>query len=316
MSLNCGAEGAFAAIAVEAAGGTFDASSERYEFLAENIALRDRVVRGMGVTGDLDLIASHLREGAAFVYGQLLMNVTPKELENWLPRILGGLKSGSTHSPGNTLPKFDMLIKRDTATHKYTDCLVASAQFSAETSIGGDDADDEPSLIQLLLTIMGKDETSGTWPASPPPIDELNKMYWIAADSTLTLMSTAYPMDSFRLVINNMLKPKIRNELRPVCIQSQGRIVQFAPVIPASAAAVTALYNTRPSGAASLAFSGAKYLDEEDYATTFTMLNVFGQKVTPATKGRQEIPLQLNMTAYKSGTDASISILNSFPVPE
>jgi hypothetical protein len=209
-----------------------------------------------------------------------------------------------------------MLIKRDTATHKYTDCLVASAQFSAETSIGGDDADDEPSLIQLLLTIMGKDETSGTWPASPPPIDELNKMYWIAADSTLTLMSTAYPMDSFRLVINNMLKPKIRNELRPVCIQSQGRIVQFAPVIPASAAAVTALYNTRPSGAASLAFSGAKYLDEEDYATTFTMLNVFGQKVTPATKGRQEIPLQLNMTAYKSGTDASISILNSFPVPE
>lgn len=314
MSLNCGAEGAFSALAIDEVGATFDVNSERYEFLAENIALRDRVVKGIGVTGDLDLIGSHLRPGAGFVYGQLLMNVNAKELDAWLPRILGGSEAANVHSPGNALPAFDMLIKRDTASYKYTECMIAAATFSAETSVGGDD-DDEPSLLKMLLTIMGKDEASGTWPGTPPEIDETDKLYWIAADSTMTLMATAYPFDSFKLVINNMLKPKIRNELRPVCIQSQGRRVTFQPVIPKSATAVSNLYFTRPNGAGSLAFAGSKYLDDSDYATTFTFAKLYGEKVTPAVRGRTEIPLPLNLTAYKSGSSASITVTNTFPAP-
>jgi len=49
MSLNCGAQGAFAALAVDDVGATFGASSERYEFIAENTALRERIVKGVGV---------------------------------------------------------------------------------------------------------------------------------------------------------------------------------------------------------------------------------------------------------------------------
>jgi hypothetical protein len=314
MSLNCGAEGAFSAIAIEAVGGTFDADSERFEFIAENIALQERVVKGVGVTGDLDLIGSHLRPGAGFVYGQVLMNVTPKELDLWLPRILGGTETANVHSPGNALPAFDMLIHRDTSTYLYSNCMVASATFSAETSVGGNQ-DDEPSLVKLLLTIMGFDEEEEAWPGSPPVIDHEDKLYWIAADSTLTLMSVAYPFDSFKLVINNMLKPKIRNELRPVCIQSQGRMVNFAPVIPASTEAVDALYWIRPDGAGSLAFAGTKYLDDADYVTTFTLAKLFGEKVTPATRGRTEIPLPLNLTAYKPSGGHSITVTNTFPAP-
>jgi len=196
------------------------------------------------------------------------MNVTPKELDAWLPRILGGTETANVHSPGNALPAFDMLIKRDTATYRYNECMIASATFSAETSVGGDE-DDEPSLVKMMLTIMGKDEVQGTWAEAIPDVDEEHKLYWIAADSDLTLMGTAYPFDSFRLVINNMLKPHIRNSLRPVCIQSQGRVVNFAPVIPKSATAVTNLYWTRPNGAGSLAFAGSKYIANSEYVTTF-----------------------------------------------
>lgn len=317
MSLNCGSEGAFSALAVDAVGATFGASSERYEFLAENVGLRENVAKGLGITGELDNFGSHLRPGSGYVAGQILMNVSAKELDNWLQRILGGPGKdvSNVFTPGSTFTPFDMLIKRDKATYKYTECVVAAAVFSGETQIS-DRAEDEPQLIKMLLSIMGKDEDdTASWPGTPPPVDVQNKLYWLSADSTLTLMSTAYPFDDFRLTINNMMRPRLRNSLRPVCIESQGRMITMDTNIPHSATAVTNLYNTRPDGAGSLSFLSSKNLGNSDSETTFTLPKLYGEKVTPQTRGRTETHLPIKLQAYidPAVSEYVMTVTNDFP---
>lgn len=314
MSVNCGSEGAFSALAIDEVGATFDADSERYEFLAENIGLREGIVKGLGLTGELDTLSSHLRPGAGYVAGNLMMNISPKEFDLWIPRFLGGTETSNVHSMGSTFPAFDMLIKRDKGTFKYSNCYVTQAMIECETKINSE-GDDEPQLIKLTMAILGFDESSGqTWPDPGPDIDLQNKLYWLSGDSTLTLNSTAYPFDWFRLVINNMMRPRLRNNLRPVCIESHGRSVLIDTLIPHSATAHSNLYNTRLNGAGSLSFASSKYLGNSDSSTIFTLAKLYQEKQTPQTRGRTEthLPLRLHASKNDNSTDV-LTITNTFP---
>jgi hypothetical protein len=320
MSCNCGSQGVLTTIAMVANSGNpasptaFTSAAKRYDFVAENIGLQEWIVGDQGLTGSLDLAVDHIRNGPAFVTGQIMMNVSPQELDFLLPYILRGTKTGNDHLPGSLSPALDLMIKRDQVSFVYRGLQVDKAMFRASAGLG----QAEPSLMEMVISFVGIDEseTAATWPDPEPARDIDDVLYWLMADSTLTLGAAARPFEAFNLVIDNMLTPLMRNSLRPTCIRSEGRRVSFQPRLTLCSDSATGLYFTRPSGAGSLSFASSKYLGNSNSSTVFTFYNLYGRKRTPATRGRTETFLDLDLTAYPGDTPATepvVRITNTFP---
>jgi hypothetical protein len=320
MSCSCGSQGVLTTIAmVENSGddeepAVFDDGATRFDFVAENIGLKEWIVGDQGLTGSLDLSIDHIRNGPAFVTGQLMMNVSAKELDFLLPYILRGTKSSNDHLPGVNGKAMDIMIKRDKAVFVYRGLQVDKALFRANSSLG----QEEPSLVELMLTFIGKDEDAaqGEWPDPEPARDAEGVLYWLMADSTLTLGGSARPFEAFNLMIDNMLSPLMRNSLRPTCIRSEGRRVSFQPRLTLCEESADDLYFTRPTGAGSLGFASSKYLGNSDSSTIFTFYNLYGRKRTPSTRGRTETFLDLDLTVYPGDdpvTEPVVRVTNTFP---
>src|SRR5688572_9315496 len=102
------AQGSLSALYVEpgASTHTFDSSSERYEFLYETLQKRPRIVGGNGIRGTRAQSVERTRLGAYPVGGRIAMNVSPADLDLWLPRILGATESSDTFATAESLPSF------------------------------------------------------------------------------------------------------------------------------------------------------------------------------------------------------------------
>jgi hypothetical protein len=210
----------------------------------------------------------------------------------------------------------DIMVKRDQSTFVYRGLQVDKALFRASGSLN----QNEPGLLEMMLSVEGIDEeaSAGTWPTPEPARDGDDVLYWLMADSTLTLIGTAYPFEAFNLLIDNMLQPLMRNSLRPSCIQSQGRRVQFQPRLTLCSDSANNLYFTRPDGTASLSLASSKYLGNNNSETTFTLGRVYGRKVTPQTRGRTETFLDLDLGVYPGEnpvTTPVVKVTNRFPAP-
>lgn len=300
---------------------TFSASSERYEILNENVQYTDVTLGGNGLTGGIDPISNHLRSGTRMVFGNILLEVGPRELENWLPRILGNAPSGTTYTSAETfsLRPFDIMMRRDQGDVIYRHCAVNQALFRSRASIEGDEQ-----IMQLMLSIIGYEEHDGTglWPDPEPAFPEGNRLYWLHGDGALTLPTGAsdaqeeYYFDAFNLMFNNNLLPQTRNFLRITCLRSMGRVIRLQVTTPYTADSHEKLYIDKVDRAQGvLSFLGTKNLSgtaENNYTTTFTMPSLFQTRRTPSTGGHGPIPLSLDMQAYRSASGEPVTIENSY----
>lgn len=325
MSCACGSEGTLTTMLVEPSVGnpstaTFDENSERYDFVSEDMKFREWTVGTQDIVGSLERSISHRRTGPGLAGGRLMMHISPKELEFWIPRILfNTTKAGDVWSTGYETVEFDILIKRDQVVFKYTNMQVASAIFRSSAQFT-----DEPQLVQMMLTFLGRDEVKGTWPVTIPDPPSDNVLYWLHGDSTLSLGTSPYDyteeyyMEAFNLEIDNRLDPKFRNSLRPICIRSQGRIIKFQPRVPLCEQNADDLYFSGFDASGQLKFSGDKNLGESpaDSLTQFDFSRLYGTKVTPQTRGRTETFLDLDLESFP-GADPSaapaITITNTWP---
>lgn len=330
----CGSVGSYFKMAVENSDltdpcppATFDVNSERYEILNENVRFTDVVLGGNGLTGGLDPIAEHLRSGTRMVFGRILLEVGPYELSNWLPRILGNAPSGNTYTTTEVFDNrpFDILMSRDQGSVIYRRCSVNRAMLRARASIDGPEQ-----ILQLALDVIGYEEHGYTdpptnsvaveWPDPPPPLPSSDRLYWLLGDGKLELDTDnpnpkeEYYFDAFNLMFNNNLIPQTRNFLSITCLQSRGRTIQLQVTTPYTPDSHTKLYINRFDGEGIIQFLGTKNLDntpESTYSTVITMPNLFQTRETPNTQGRGEIPLSLNMQAYRTGTSEPITITNN-----
>lgn len=319
----CGSVGSYFKMAVEDSDlvdcnpATFSNTSERYEILNENVRYTDVVLGGNGLTGGIDPIKEHLRGGTRMVFGRILLEVGPNELANWLPRILGNDPTGNTYTTTDTWDNksFDIMMKRDQGTVTYRRCSVNRALLRARSSIEGPEQ-----ILQLAMDIIGYEEHDTTWPNPEPGLPDSNRLYWLLGDGKLEMdpdgadPSTEYYFDAFNLMINNNLIPQTRNFLNITCLQSRGRDIQLQVTTPYTTDSHTDLYITRFKGSAVLTFDGDKNLTgepESTYTTVITLPNLYQTRETPSTQGRGEIPLSLNLRAYRSDTTEPITITNS-----
>lgn len=314
--MTCGSFGVFTKMAVAPSTGdpsttTFGASSERYEILAENVQAVRSLVGTQGLTGNLDPIANHLREGVTYVQGSILLEMGPFELSNWLPRILRKdvEVDGITYNMGDDANEFDILIKRDYGTALYKNCQVSRCLLRAASSLRGSEQ-----VLQALITVVGKTEdNTASWPGSEPELPTLAEPFWVIGDTTMTLSGTSYPIDAFNLEIDNNLQLIPRNSLSIQCIRSAGRNTRLQFPTPLTTAAYSALYQSRFDGGGVLKFDAAKNLSPDAYYSTFTFPRLVQTRRTPATRGRTEIPLSIDLTAYRTDTDAPLAVTNELP---
>lgn len=333
----CGSMGVYTAVLVEDSNTdctpvTFSNTSERYEILSENIRYTDNLLGGEGLTGTIDTIGNHLRHGTRVVAGSLVMEVGAYELDHWLPRIFGNDASGTTFETDEVfnLQPFDIIIKRDQGVAQYRQCSVSSATFTSTASVSG-----QEQVMRMTLQIIGHEEhdtssenPSSGWPASPPSLPTAERLYWLLGDGKLEMtpatgetgagVQVEYYFDAFSLRIDNNLVPKTRNFLKVVCIQSRGRQIRLRVRSPYTTASHANLYINDFIGSGVLSFLGGQANHnnlEVDalYTTVFSFADLRQTRITPSTNGRGEIPLNLDLEAYRTATSEPISVVNTHP---
>lgn len=315
MTNTCAAMGFAAKLLMQGGAGprTFDASSEAYSILAETLSA-DRTYQGRRrLTGSLEMYDDAFREHSYLPGGAVVLQCSPKDLDNLLPRILGAAPSGNVYSPGTSFSggtgEFDILIDRENGVFRYTDCVVAKCTFRSATEEGNEGQNEE--LVELILYVFCKSETYATvWPGTPPTLS-LGGAYAPYAHWEGVLLANAHdtPYSEFELNIDNMMKPMFNNSKTPQCFRPMGRMVTLNtdnPFTPTTLADAQAMIASGIAG--SLTFTNS---------TLSTLIN-FGKLrnnyKSPNTKGRGETRLPFKMIASASSIAPSIKFTNDSTV--
>lgn len=299
----CSALGTFSRFAAHGGSSprTFGVGSENYSILYEDIKSR-RILQGnTGITGTRSRWAGKVRTHSYLVSGRVAMQVSPKELTAWLPRIFGGAISGTDVPLADTLPEFDLLIDRESDIYKYVDCQVVNAIIRGSSSEGGEKED----LIELIMTIVGKSETNGqSWSGSIPALTvDANDAPYGFWEGVLTVDSAALPMDQFVLSVDNGLAVRFRNSLTPTCIRATDRIVKLAAQMP-----FTTTSHAKALASNTAAVTGSLVFTNAGMSTSFAFAALRNIYTTPTIPGRSEIPLQAEFEAYRTVSTAEVVI--------
>lgn len=272
---------------------TFDASSEPFEFLSENVAKHASLFNPNGIRGTRSPCYSRTRKGPYSVAGQVRMNVSPADLAIWLPRIMGANASGNTFALAETLPAFGCLFNRVAQTFQYTDCYVDKAVFRGHASTSGA----SPPLIEMTLDILGTTEALGTsFPAVTLDCTSIAYQPFIFSDGVVTLAATSRPIMNFLLLIDNHLDARFTNSITATSITPLNRTVALRTTNPFTADELD-LYDQAAAGAAgSLVFTNGAV------STTFTFAKLQVPARSPVVMGKQEVPLYLDMISREAGT--------------
>jgi hypothetical protein len=305
----CAAQGVFGKILIEPktaegdADPTFDNLSERYTFMYETMAANRKLNGTRSIVGTRSQYQTQLSKEPFTPMGMLGMQPGPLDLDLLLPRILGEAESTDVFALAETLPIFDMLIHRDNGVFHYKNNRVNQALFQGRSDAG----EDEGNIVSLGMHIIGMDEVDTTaWPGSIPavPVSARNAPY-IFSQGVLTIGGTEYPIDEFKLSINNQLQVRHRNSLKPTCVFSAGREINLelrSPFTEAAYDMMWSLYST--SASATLVFTNG------NMDTTFTFPALRSMIDTPSVRGKGEIPLSIKLQAFRTASDLELQITN------
>lgn len=312
----CNAYGALSKLIVEggATPRTFDASSERYAILAETLTRNQPFQGRRRITGDLSQYNGAIRPHSYMVAGAIVLQCSPKDLHNWLPRALWnapGVSGGaSTYTVGIDADdyEFDILIDRENGVFRYTDCRVAQLVIRSQTESGQQPENEE--LLEMIIYVMGKTETidATTWP-DPEPALTLDGAFSPYAhwEGVFTLNSHVTRFSQFQLAINNRLVPSFYNSLTPVCFRSAGRVITLDMPSPFTATTIDdAELLISASAAATLVFThGVPGL-----SCTFSFPALRNNYKSPNVRNKGEIPLEFSLEAFRTSGATELTVTN------
>jgi hypothetical protein len=293
----------------------FDASSEIYDFLYEDLQKKGRIVGARGITGSRSQVIERTRLGTYLTSGRIASYTSPYDLDNWLPRILGASPSGDTFALEEALPAFHVLIDRVGGAFRYGECYVNRGVFRGKAGPG----DAEPELIEQIVEIIAQDETADTaaniWPGVEPTLDtSAARVPYIMADGVLTINSTDYYFQEFVLVVDNHLQPRWVNSLTPTAICPSNRTVALRVGFPFTAASDAVFSGLYDLAAAEDGVTATLVFTAGTVSTTFTFNGLQWADNSPVVQGKQEIPLYIDFISRMKGTDREIVVTNDATV--
>jgi hypothetical protein len=306
--------GSAAKLAIEDSNGespeTFNASSERYDFLYETMTKKQRRVGNRTIKGDLSDWEERSVEGSSLCSGVVAFNASPAWFSKWIPRVIGTETNGNNadgdaiYEPGVSLPRFDMLIYKEAKTFHFYDCYVNRCVLRGQSAPG----EEEPEAITAVVQLIAKDRvTTTSWPAPEPALGTtMNALPDVMGLTDLSIGGTDYPFDAFVLSIDHSLIVKWRNSLTVSCIRPGMRKVRLQLNSPFLTASFDALHETlasRPAGL--MKFNRPGSVEDSYTELNFGALDNVGDD--PQVRGKTEIPHVFEFNCLKDATT---------PVPE
>jgi hypothetical protein len=218
--------------------------------------------------------------------GNISGNFGVEEIDWFLTRAIGHV-GASPYIPGETILPWYALLDKVAGIYIYNKLRITSLEISGQ----------ETQYLNWNVACVGElEEVFGsTYPATPVP--QCGTAFTFA-DCTLTYGGTAYKMQSFRLLIDNMLDPnQYENSLTPTRFESQDFGVQLS-VQTAYRSDTSALYDAALAGAeASLAVTDGT----TTYSFNFGNLKYMAGGPTVPGRGRINQPLTFE-AARKTNT--------------
>ena len=309
MSTFCGSFGINTKVGF-AASGAIDAglvtAATRIEVLGENLQFSDQLVQGKGITGSVNPVNAHLREGQRLVSGGFVMEIGPNQLAPWIRAICGNTAANETKESIDLIP-FDITVSRDQVVHGYRHCIIQQAVIRGRSN--PQDPDDQ--IMQLALNFMGVEEVSTSFPALTLPSGDT--LFWLVGDSELSVGGSSLPVISFDITIRNQIQPLFRNQLTPGCFRSLGRDVTLEVQVPYSTASAGAMFGDNDADVAinldlvstnlPASFNG--------YSTSFSFPTMRRISKEASTRGRGEIPLVATYRSFQDGISTTMTITNA-----
>ncbi len=280
----------------------FDASSVPLELISETLSKKSTIIDTNGLRGTRSHHSIRTRAGNDDVSGTIVWNPAPSDLDDWLPRILGGAESTDTFPLAETLPEFVCLFDRVANVYLYSGCKVSKATFSG--SPGG--------LVQLSLDVIAKSETNGqTYAGSIPALTvAANDVPYMFSDSVITLVGGTREVIGWEIVIDNAAEARFTNSVNATDILLMDRIVTLGVNL--------GFYDGTTGGGtdghedlleqALLGTTATIVITNAAMATTFTFGVLQSPSKTPTVTGKGEIPIDLEMTARMTGTTAEVVV--------
>lgn len=273
----------------------FDSGSKQYEFLSESVMMRQTHVDSLGIRGTRSRVKDHVRIGLQEVGGSISMCLTPAELDDWLPRILG-TSSGDSFTLTEALPEFGVLFDRGAERFVYSGCKVARAVFAGSPG----------QLITCTVDLIGKATSGGvatSWPGTIPAINTGQPYVFSDLTFALSADASADEMLGFRLTIDNFVQRRFANSVNAVEVYAADRLITLDIDTPFTSDEID-LYSQSVSGN-----GGTLTLTNGSQSTLFTFANLKVPNEDPITGSRGgEMTGTLRMVAYMSGSDRELVV--------
>lgn len=203
---------------------TFDASSEIYQLVNEQLNKSVSYIETPDLNGSYTLETADLQSGPSYVFGDTTFRLRPDELATLLAHLIGNESpSGTFTLADSTLPPFcGLLLDKSADVFEYADMRCRRWVVRSQTSAAGN----PPQAAELIVSWIGKTRGLVTdWPGTPPTAPTGEAMVpFIHEQSVLTLDGTAYPKMDFVLACDYNLGPEwYGGTLTPSDICPQGR---------------------------------------------------------------------------------------------
>jgi len=312
MSTFCGSFGINTRVGFVASG-AIDAAlvpaTTRIEVLGENLQYSDQLIQGRGITGSVNSVNAHLREGQRLVSGGFVTEIGPNQLQPWIRALCGNTAANQTKESIDLIP-FDITVSRDLVTHGYRHCIIQQAVIRGRSN----PEDPEDQIMQLALNFLGVEEHSTSFPAINLPTTDT--LFWLVGDSKLTVGAGEFPVIGFDITIRNQIQPLFRNQLKPGCFRSLGRDITLEVQVPFSAASSTAMFGANDADVAIDLELVSSNLPSafSAYTTEFSFPTMRRISKAASTRGRGEIPLVATYRSFQDGTGTTMSITNAVTV--
>jgi len=272
---------------------------EEYEFLRCGVRKQGNIVPSEGIRGSRSRLSEAVTQGLYTVGGPLVMEPRPDDLDNWLPRILGGTETADNFPLAETIPEFYFHVEKvaTSSAFEYAGCKVASAVFRSSKGQN----------LTLELDVQGKTRSASAFPDIAASLSDMQP--YIHHQAVVTLDSTAREVDNLEIRIDNgLILDRHYNSQSRVSLPEGDRIITVSFDSPFTADETDLL------GIAIAGISGTIVYTNGSYSLTFTFGNLKASEVGPEVPGRgQEIPLRLELQAFK--TDAGTMELSVDNVP-
>ncbi len=269
-------------------------SSRSFDFRSSTLAKHGRRVFADGIRGTRSPHIDRLRDATYYVSGEVVIDVSPSDLEYLLPLIMG-----TGPALLEDVPYFACMMDTDADVFKFTDLKVNGAVLSGRAPRLNESS--SPDLMTLSLQLVGKTFTSGqTYPAAAPEITTGSATQpYILADATISIESANREVVSFAFLVRNGLATRFVNSLTATNIcPGTTRFVGARLVHPWNADHDDLLdISINTGNTATFTFTNG------GMSTAFTMVALdTANQPSPTIRHKGEIFLQRDYRAYAKGT--------------